>query len=85
MPEERDEIEIHNAGDIALKQIPPRTLNERLRLAIRWCRAYHREANDPNDELAQEFIWHLGHMGLKLVCSDGSDLKPEQISKEQRS
>lgn len=58
----------------ATADIPPRTLNERLRLAIRWCRDYHDKADDPADELAAELIRHLGHVGLKLVWTDGREL-----------
>jgi hypothetical protein len=60
--------------DSSITQIPPRPLNERLRLAIRWCRDYHLAADDPKGELATEFIRHLGHMGLKLTWADGREL-----------
>jgi hypothetical protein len=66
--------------DIDPTTIPTRTLNERLRLAIRWCRDYHLAADDPGGELAGEFIRHLGHVGLKLVWEDGRDLTPEQLN-----
>ena len=61
-------------------KIPPRTLNERLRLAIRWSRYYHTVDQDPDGELSREFIRHLGHLGLKLVWKDGSDLTPAQLA-----
>jgi hypothetical protein len=54
-------------------KIPPRTLNERLRLAIHWSR------DTPDDELAAEFVHHLSGLGLKLVWLDGRELTPEQI------
>ena len=63
----------------SISSIPPRTLNERLRLAIRWSRDYHDKVDDPDGELAAKFVRHLGHLGLKLVWRDGPDLTPEQI------
>jgi hypothetical protein len=53
---------------------------ERLRLAIRWSRDYHRKEDDPDDELASELVRHLGYLNLKLVWSDGSELTPKQIN-----
>jgi hypothetical protein len=65
-------------------KIPPRTLNERLRLAIRWSRGYHAKQDDPDGELAGNFIRQLGHVGLKLVWTDGRELTPEQIHDKRK-
>jgi hypothetical protein len=62
---------------------PPRTLTERLRLAIRWCRDYHAKEDDPGDELAGEMIRHLDHLGLKLVWKDGAAITPAQLSRKE--
>jgi hypothetical protein len=59
-------------------QISPRTLTERLRLAIRWSKNYHETRDDPDGKLAAELIRHLSHLGLKLVWRDGQELTPEQ-------
>jgi len=59
--------------------IPPRTLTERLRLAIRWCRDYHAVEDDPAAELAAAFARHLDHLELKSVWKDGPALTAEQI------
>jgi hypothetical protein len=75
------DIDVFDAGEVG--DPPPRRLSERLRLAIRWCRDYHALEDDPNEELAPEFIRHLGHMDLKLVWTDGRDLTPEQIHDTQ--
>jgi hypothetical protein len=55
-------------------KIPPRTLNERLRLAIRWSRDHHTDID--SKELAAEFARHLTFLGLKLVWTDGTEIDP---------
>ena len=56
--------------------ISPRTIAERIQLAIHWTLG-HQEASDATyDELPADFVQQLDHVGLKLVQTDGSDISP---------
>jgi hypothetical protein len=59
--------------------IPPRSVAERLRVAIRWCRDYHAPHHDPAGELGVEFVRRLHDVGLKVVWLDGSEVTEAQL------
>ena len=60
--------QMDTAADDTMPQ--PRTVTERLRLAIRSTRDYHERADDPNDELAAEFQRQLRLLGLRLTWAN---------------
>jgi hypothetical protein len=74
-------MEVEDAGTLQPDPIARLSLNERLRAAIRWCRDFHTAEDDPDDQLATEFIRQLGYVGLKLVWAhDGSAIAEAQLA-----
>jgi len=67
------------AANIDPSKIPPRTLDERVYLAIRWSRHDEDPVATRYVGLAKRFARELGHVGLKLVWQDGSELTEAQL------
>jgi hypothetical protein len=64
----------YGAANIAPTKIPPRTLDERLHMAIHWSLSRQQAGNDPYMGFAAKFVRELGHVGLKLIWEDGGEL-----------
>jgi hypothetical protein len=75
-----DGFGIYNAAEIDPSKIPPRTLDERVYLAIRWSRHNDDPVQTRYKGLAKRFIRELEHVGLKLIWRDGSELTEAQLS-----
>jgi hypothetical protein len=70
----------YGAANIDPSRIPPRTLDERVYLAIRWSRHGADPVQTRYKGMAKRFVRELEHVGLKLVLLDGSELTEAQLA-----
>ena len=70
----------YGVANVDPTKIPPRTLGERLRLAIRWSLSRRDAEADPHTGFARRFVRELDYVGLKLVWKDGAELTEAQLA-----
>jgi hypothetical protein len=82
---ETTRLNVHNLSSDAPR---PRSLDQRVGLAIHWALSHHGmpvsdkdrlRLKQPVEGLARSFQRELAHLGLKLVWADGSDLAEAQL------